>query len=724
MAIETVGAEFVISSESPFPQSGVGLARLSDGNFVATWQFTYDVHDPIGGGSYPGDTEWRGQILDPAGNAVGAQFQIAVGKVDHDISVAALEGGGFVATYSVQSYAGGQLVHSPVTAQIFSNDGVKIGPELPVSAGAGLQPSATSVGNGFLVVWTDDDPSADGSGSALGAQLFDAAGNKIGPEFRANGVTRGDQTEPVAVALGNGGYALFWSSDDQAGLSLPASAASEIKGQIFDSGGTRVGGEFVVNSATAGDQSNAAAAQLANGAIVVTWTTQDASADGSGSAIKGQLVGGNGALIGGEFLINSVVDDDQLNPAVAAVGNGFVVAWESEHGTDEPLVKAQQYDANGAKVGGEVFVTEPDDGPGVVYASSGHPEIEDLGGGRFAVAWETNIGYESGETGPSYYSKVEGRIFQATPGVTPPPGPTAGSDTLFGTSGDDSIAGLAGDDEIHGGGGQDRLAGNAGDDLLYGEAGDDYLNGHQGNDRLFGQQGADQLFGEDGQDRLYGGDGADSLYGQGGDDLLYGEGDRDRLDGGAGADTLFGQGDDDQLYGGGEHDALYGGDGKDALSGGEGNDDLFGEGGDDKLFGDGGHDRLDGGLGKDQLSGGDGGDFLNGGDGEDLLSGGAGSDMFFFADPAFAGVDRIADFASGVDRIGISGAGFGLAPGALPAASFAVGAAAAGAGAGFFYNPANHILYWDGDGNGANPATAIALFLNGAQPAAADFIIL
>ena len=708
MAIEAVGPGFDVGYGSWFGRPGVELARLSNGNILLTGDFTYAIDNPDAiDHPFPGATEWQGQIFDPAGNEVSDVFAIA-GGVGDDASVAPLAGGGFVAVY------GGGV------AKLFSNDGAQIGGAFLVSTDVASDLNATSVGNGFLVVWTDDDPSADGSGSALGAQLFDAAGNKIGPEFRANGVTRGDQTEPVAVALGNGGYALFWSSDDQAGLNLPASAASEIKGQIFDSGGTRIGGEFIVNSATAGDQFLPDAAVLANGTIAVVWTTADPAADGSDHAIKGQLIGSDGTPIGGEFLINSVAAGNQVQPTVAAVGNGFVVAWRSDQAAGGPVIKAQQYDANGVKVGGEVFITEPGENSFIIYAVRSSPEIEDLGGGKFAVAWEGAYNNAYG----IFTGTVEGRIFQATPGVTPPPGPTAGSDTLFGTSGDDSIAGLAGDDEIHGGGGQDRLAGNAGDDLLYGEAGDDYLNGHQGNDRLFGQQGADQLFGEDGQDRLYGGDGADSLYGQGGDDLLYGEGDRDRLDGGAGADTLFGQGDDDQLYGGGEHDALYGGDGKDALSGGEGNDDLFGEGGDDKLFGEGGHDRLDGGLGKDQLSGGDGGDFLNGGDGEDLLSGGAGSDMFFFADPAFAGVDRIADFASGVDRIGISGAGFGLAPGALPAASFAVGAAAAGAGAGFFYNPANHILYWDGDGNGANPATAVALFLNGAQPTAADFIIL
>ena len=59
-----------------------------------------------------------------------------------------------------------------------------------------------------------------------------------------------------------------------------------------------------------------------------------------------------------------------------------------------------------------------------------------------------------------------------------------------------------------------------------------------------------------------------------------------------------------------------------------------------------------------------GNDFLVGAGGVDYLNGGAGSDMFFFSSShrrrrRLSG-DIIQDFASGVDRFGISGANFGL----------------------------------------------------------------
>ncbi|NEQ99335.1 MAG: S8 family serine peptidase [Cyanothece sp. SIO2G6] len=115
-----------------------------------------------------------------------------------------------------------------------------------------------------------------------------------------------------------------------------------------------------------------------------------------------------------------------------------------------------------------------------------------------------------------------------------------------------------------GGDGADRLQGNGTGNLL---------DGGRGNDRLLGRDGADQLLGNSGNDRLIGGN------------------DRDRLLGQDGRDRLRGGNDDDRLIGGGGNDRLFGGDGSDVLKAGPGNDQLWGQGGDsNRLIGNQGND--------------------------------------------------------------------------------------------------------------------------------------
>ncbi|MEQ1543412.1 MAG: calcium-binding protein, partial [Novosphingobium sp.] len=85
---------------------------------------------------------------------------------------------------------------------------------------------------------------------------------------------------------------------------------------------------------------------------------------------------------------------------------------------------------------------------------------------------------------------------------------------------------------------------------------------------------------------------------------------------------------------------------------------LTGTGSIDVLFGGNGNDSLSGGFGNDTLHGGQGNDVLNGGANNDSLTGGGGNDLFVYNDRAF-GVDTIADFTLGQDRVDFSVLGIG-----------------------------------------------------------------
>ncbi|RJL19297.1 CAP domain-containing protein [Paracoccus siganidrum] len=178
---------------------------------------------------------------------------------------------------------------------------------------------------------------------------------------------------------------------------------------------------------------------------------------------------------------------------------------------------------------------------------------------------------------------------------------------LRGTARADDIRLGARADTVEGGAGHDWIAGGAGADVLRGGKGNDFILGQAGNDRLFGGEGNDRISGGQGNDTIMGGPGNDSLRGDAGNDLIEGQAGHDRISGGAGADTL---------------------------RGGAGND---------WLQGDAGHDVLNGGAGADTLIG---------GAGNDTLRGGAGADTFVFRPGP--GIDRVADYQPGIDRVMIA----------------------------------------------------------------------
>src|SRR6188768_3552694 len=88
------------------------------------------------------------------------------------------------------------------------------------------------------------------------------------------------------------------------------------------------GAEFGVNTATVNNQTNPRIATFADGRFVVTWVTSDSAQDGDGQALKAQLFAADGTKLGGEFLVNSQAAGSQFGQEVAVLANGtFVVSW-------------------------------------------------------------------------------------------------------------------------------------------------------------------------------------------------------------------------------------------------------------------------------------------------------------------------------------------------------------------------------------------------------------
>ncbi len=209
------------------------------------------------------------------------------------------------------------------------------------------------------------------------------------------------------------------------------------------------------------------------------------------------------------------------------------------------------------------------------------------------------------------------------------------------------------------------IAGNNASNILSDAAGNDTIAGASGDDAIAGGDGNDELFGEVGNDSLDGGLG------------------NDLLSGGIGVDILIGGDGQDQLIGGGDNDLLNGERGIDILIGDVGNDtyivdnvrDIISEsfrGGTDSVQASVSYTlrahlenlmltgtRNINGTGNtlnNTIAGNNASNTLRGGAGVDTLTGAGGRDRFLYnTNAAFnagaLGVDRIADFRIGVDKI-------------------------------------------------------------------------
>jgi Ca2+-binding RTX toxin-like protein len=646
---ERRGGDILANSTSAGHQDGGQVVYLTDGRFVIVWR------DSSATGGDTSGTAIRGQIFNSDGTRSGEEFLVntSTSGFQNSPTLFALPSGGFVVAWTDSLLS---ATDAEVRAQMFDSAGAKSGAEILVNTVvSGIQngPSGAALADGsFVLAWTDATaepavPNTGGSPIGVRAQLFDAAGAKVGAETAVNTTTRYEQSNPSVAALAGGGYVIVWQDVNSGG----------IVGQRFASDGTPIAGEFLISTILAGSQLDASVAALSGGGFVVTWT------DGSGiggdthyTGVKAQIYDSAGAKVGGEFLANSDTQGYQQYSFVTPTpSGGFLVMWSNTTSTvsdgSGSGVKAQYFDAAGVREGGEFWVnsTKLNDqfGSGIAASANG------------VVAVFADL---SGTGGDSSGSSVKFDHFILAPG-------TEDADVLTGTDAEDTIHGFGGDDAISGAGAADLLDGGDGDDVLTGGAGDDDLFGGAGMDDLIGEGGADVLNGDDGDDSLDGGDGGDGLAGGEGDDILAGGIGNDTLMGGNGHDQLDGgEGDDDLFYhflvAAPDHDQAAGGAGVDALfvdfggfggsagvtmslsadpNGGHSGlisagadhsaayssielffiattdfaDQILTGSGNDLIFAEGGNDVVETGAGNDHIVGGAGADEMRGGEGND-----------------------------------------------------------------------------------------------------------
>ena len=422
-----VGGEILVNTAIAGGQSAPQITALPNGGFVVAW---YDESQGSGGAT--GDTDngaIKAQVFNADGTTVGNEILVntATANAQDNPKITALSDGGFVVTWT--DYSGGadgatgDTDGSAIKAQVFAADGTAVGGEILVNTVTlndqdGQQVTALSNG-GFVVTWEDYSltPSGGNTDLSVRAQVFAADGAAVGGEILVNTATDGSQAVPEITALSNGGFVVTWRDDSEgAGGATGDTSSNAVKAQVFAADGTPVGGEILVNTATADEQGNFQIAALSNGGFVVTWTDSSHGAGGAigdadGEAIKAQVFTAGGTAVGGEILVNTATAGDQIQPQVAALADGgFVVTWENYSGTTadsdgSAAIMAQEFNADGTTVGGEILVN-------TATASDQYgPRIAALANGSFVVTWQDESQGVGGATGDYDSTAIKAQVF-------------------------------------------------------------------------------------------------------------------------------------------------------------------------------------------------------------------------------------------------------------------------------------------------------------------------
>ena len=213
-----------------------------------------------------------------------------------------------------------------IRSQAFDADGNTVGPEQRLSTlltngttnnyadVAALRTSDGSPG-GYVVVWKSADSAGpDTNGSIQGCRVSPTGVPDA--QIQINQIAGGSQNWSSVTELIDGGFLAVWTDGD------------EVMGRRFNS--AFVGGnDFQITTFPTADASVTDAALGWNGEVLIVW--QDDEDGPNSTEIRGRLFDDELNALGPDFRINTVVDDSQTHPRIAAYGTkGFLIVWGSD----------------------------------------------------------------------------------------------------------------------------------------------------------------------------------------------------------------------------------------------------------------------------------------------------------------------------------------------------------------------------------------------------------
>jgi hypothetical protein len=313
---------------------------------------------------------------------VGDEFQVNSYTVGQQFigSVARGAAGGFIVTWTGLAQEDGS--DNAILGQRFSSSATRIGGEFLINTFTQDSQGGPSIDSdaqgGFVVVWDSYYQDGGGYQGSFG-QRFASNGQRVGTEFQVNSYTLGGQYDPAVAVTPSGSFVVAWESYDETAASQDG-AYGGIFAQRFDSGGARVGSEFMVNTYTESVAFTASVVDAADGSFLIAW-----AGDGpDGLRIRGRLFDSAGQPTGPQFTVGEPSTKTQRSPTVAPLaGGGFIVAWMHDFGSFSEDILARRLDAAASPVGADFLVNTYTAGRQIAASAAATFD------GGFAVAWQS-----------------------------------------------------------------------------------------------------------------------------------------------------------------------------------------------------------------------------------------------------------------------------------------------------------------------------------------------
>jgi hypothetical protein len=368
---QTPSCDFQVNGYVTGYQGAAVVGAQPNGDFIVAW--TSEGQDGDGTGIFA-------RRYSSDGAAIGGEFQVNTytSSIEARPAIAVDSAGGFTIVWDVRKRNG---VKHLTFGQRFDPVGTRVGREfrvqprsVPPRVAQNSNPAvSTRDDGGFVVAWDRSDdldpgPYTSYSNDLVHARRYDAAGARLGTDFRVSESTEYQRYASVAP-LPDGGFVVAWQH--RVDYSTPA----DVVGRRFGSNGDPLGGDVMVNQSTA-DSIHADVAADGSGNFIVVWQSTEVtpaahvlarrfSSDGTGAP---------------EFEVSSATEY-QVDPRVAARPNGdFAVTWTNGYN-----IAVRRFDAAGNEVEGEFQVNQ------AAYGSR-LPDVAFQGANRYVVVWQSGDG--------------------------------------------------------------------------------------------------------------------------------------------------------------------------------------------------------------------------------------------------------------------------------------------------------------------------------------------
>ncbi|MBB4039187.1 Ca2+-binding RTX toxin-like protein [Microvirga flocculans] len=302
--------------------------------------------------------------------------------------IAALQNGGFIAVWQRYGTEG-----QTIQAQIYDAAGKKLGTEITLSGPneqLARNPDVTVLTDGrILVAWDSSNIPTnefDPLNRDIVAQLLTSDGSKLGATISPSGIFSVDtDMVPKVAALADGGYMIGWNDN------APDYGGSRFMAYTFTATGTR---EYLAVTGLDyhSPQGDITGLKYGGYAHVATVTQlSETGTDGNGDGIYMELYRGGDPkdYITARVRVNTATVADQGQASITTLSNGdLVVVWTDynpqEDGSDS-CVKARIFTGTGTPRTGEIIVNTTT--AGAQYA----PVVSALSNGGFVVAFESRV---------------------------------------------------------------------------------------------------------------------------------------------------------------------------------------------------------------------------------------------------------------------------------------------------------------------------------------------